>query len=95
MRLKDLEPQQRKDLGLSDDQLGLAVRHVGKYGDHAVAQKAGVQVGDVITSIAGIEDNVNESNLLARLANETKRGQEVEVTLLRNGKTQRTNFRLQ
>lgn len=95
MRLKDLEPQQRKDLGLHDDQLGLQVRHVGKYGDHAVAQKAGIQVGDVITSIAGIDANLNESNLLARLANETKRGQDVDVTLIRNGKTQRTKLRMQ
>jgi len=59
------------------------------------ALKAGVKVGDVITSIAGIQENLNESKLLARLANETKRGQEVEVTLLRNGKKQRTKIRLQ
>ncbi|MCC9605322.1 PDZ domain-containing protein [Blastopirellula sp. JC732] len=95
MRLKDLEPQQRKELGLKEDQLGLLVKHVGKYGDHAVAQKAGIQPGDVITSISGIRENLNESNLLARLANETKRGQEVEVTLLRDGKTQRTKIRMQ
>ncbi|WP_146429867.1 Trx7/PDZ domain-containing (seleno)protein [Blastopirellula retiformator] len=95
MRLRDLEPEQRKELGLSDDQLGLLVRHVGKYGDHAVALKAGIKVGDVITSIAGIDENLNESNLLARLANETKRGQDAEVKLLRNGKAKSAAIRLQ
>ncbi|EAQ80255.1 Trx7/PDZ domain-containing (seleno)protein [Blastopirellula marina] len=95
MRLKDLEPSDRKALGLADDQLGLKVRHVGKYGDHRGALKAGVQVGDVITWIAGVDKNLDESSLLARLANATKPGQEVEVTLLRNGQSQRTKIRMQ
>ncbi|MFI4875426.1 MAG: PDZ domain-containing protein, partial [Blastopirellula sp. JB062] len=95
MRLKDLDSQQRKKFGLEKDQMGLLVRHVGKYGDHRAALRAGMKKGDVITAVNGIAENLNESKLFARLANETKPGDEIEVTFLRNGKTERKKFRSQ
>ena len=85
--LEEWTPAARKAASLAPDQLGLRVAHVGQYGDHAAAKKAGFQVGDVVVALAGRTRGLTESQLLAELVRSTKPGDKVEFTVLRDGKT--------
>ena len=65
MRLDDLTDEQRKASSLSDKTLALKVRHVGEYGEHAVAKRAGLRKGDILVSFDGQTGRMSESELLA------------------------------
>jgi hypothetical protein len=70
----------------STQSLALRVRHVGQYGEHAVAKRAGFQTGDVLVSFHGQSGDMTESELLAYALQQTRPGQEVPVSVLRDGK---------
>ena len=84
--LEDVPDDDRKARGLDAASLALRVKHVGQYGDHAVAKNAGFLKDDVLVAIAGKSDRVTESALLARLTSTTKPGDKLAVTVLRDGK---------
>ena len=46
--LADLGAEERKARKLSADALALFVKHVGEYGAHATAKRAGFEKGDII-----------------------------------------------
>lgn len=77
---------QRHTAGVSDDSLALTVKHVGQYGPHAAAKRAGFKKGDLIVSYSGIRKAMSPSELLSYGVQNTKPGQRVEVTVVRNGK---------
>jgi serine protease Do len=95
MRLVDLSDGERKALGIADGKLGLRAKNVGKYGDHAVARKAGMRIGDVVTSFAGVDKAMSEGMLLRKVLGKRKRGDKVSLTYLRDGKEKTTSIRLQ
>lgn len=76
---------QRATVGLSDDSLALRVNYVGQYGLHAAAKRAGFRKGDIVTSFDGQKDNWTTSQLLAYIAQRTRPGTTVPVTIVRNG----------
>lgn len=85
-----LEPAtaaERKQAGIGDKELALRVKHVGQYGPHAVAKKAGFLKGDLVTRIRDRNDAMSESEVLTLLVRETKPGDKFNVTVLRGGKT--------
>ena len=84
--LEDLSAEERTKAGIGEDAMALVVKHVGEYGAHAVAKKAGFQKGDVVVAVDGRKDALTESGLLAWLAEKTKPGDRVPVTVLRGGK---------
>jgi serine protease Do len=86
MKLEEIEPAELKQLGLDAGKLALRVKHVGQYGDHAAAKNAGFRKDDVVVSLDGKSDPLNESQWLATLANTKRRGDKVPVTVLRDGK---------
>lgn len=90
--LKPLSDAERQNGGLQSDQLGLRVQHVGQYGNHAVAKRAGFLKDDIIVAFDGINDNVGETELFAHILRQRRPGELVTVTVLRNG--QRQEFRL-
>ena len=95
MRLVDLSEGERKALGIAEGKLGLRAKNVGKYGNHAVARKAGMRIGDVIISFAGLEEAMSEGVLLRKVLGKHKRGEKVSLTYLRDGKEKKTKIRLQ
>src|SRR5262249_41326217 len=67
LQLEDLSNGERGQRGLRQDQLALVAKHVGEYGQHAAAKKAGFQKGDVIVAIAGSSARETEGGLIGRL----------------------------
>jgi serine protease Do len=92
MRLDDLADDQREGAGLPKDGMALRVRHVGEFGDHAVAKKAGFRKGDLIVAFDGQERRMTESDLFAYALQRKRPGDAVDVTVLRDG--ERTTLRL-
>lgn len=66
--------------------LALEALHVGEYGKHAAAKKAGFRKGDLIVEIAGSTAPLSEIDLLAKNLREKKPGEKVPVVVLREGK---------
>ncbi|MCO6457134.1 MAG: PDZ domain-containing protein [Pirellulaceae bacterium] len=84
--LETLPDEARRELNLPDGSMALRVKHVGQYGAHAAAKRAGFQQGDVIVEFDGRSDLPREADLLALGATAHKPGEQVNVTLLRGGK---------
>ena len=75
--------------------MALRVKHVGEYGEHAVAKRAGFRKGDILVSFDGQAGKMSESDLLAYTLQKKRPGDEVAVTVLRNGKRETLKFALQ
>ncbi|QDT99724.1 Trx7/PDZ domain-containing (seleno)protein [Gimesia aquarii] len=86
--LEELTPDERKEVGLPPDgkSMALRIRHLGQYGLHATAKRAGFQKGDIIISFNGKNDLYRETDILAYGVNELKPGQKFDVTVLRGKK---------
>jgi S1-C subfamily serine protease len=82
LMVQDLTPPLAKAMGI--DRTGGAV--VAQVSPHSPAAKAGIQVGDVITSLDG--DPVNTSAQLRNAIGQRMPEADVHVTLLRDGKEQ-------
>ena len=95
MRLDDLTDEQRAEAGLSKAAMALKVRHLGEFVDHAVAKRAGLRRGDVIVACDGREGRTSESELLAYTVQRKRPGDDVSVTVLREGERKRFRFALQ
>ena len=67
MLLKDLPDEDRAKHNLSKHQLALIAEHVGEYGEHAAAKKAGFRKGDILIEIDDISNRMTESALIGHL----------------------------
>jgi hypothetical protein len=83
--LDDLSDADRKKTGLPVSTLALRVKHAGEYGEHAVAKNAGFRKGDIIVEFDGRTDPMTESSLLAHALQKKMPGDQVPVTVLRDG----------
>jgi S1-C subfamily serine protease len=83
--LEELPKDARTSAGLPGDSMALRVRHVGQYGPHALAKRAGFQQGDIIVSVADRQGAMRETDLFAWLVNQPI-GKQIPVTVLRDGK---------
>jgi serine protease Do len=95
MKLAELDAERRAVAKLPGDALALRVEHVGEYGAHGVAKRAGFRKGDIIVSFDGRSGRMSESDLLAHTLREKRPGDEVTVTVLRNGARETLKFTLQ
>lgn len=84
--LEPLPPKDREELGIEEGKMALRVKHVGQYGEHAAAKRAGFQVGDVIVAYDGQSDLMQEGDVFYRGVNEHKVGDKISVSLLREGR---------
>ncbi len=85
--LEPLPEDKQIELKLSSDQLALRVKHVGQYGDHAVAKRAGFLKDDVLIAIDGDRSPLTESGLIAKLLQTKRPSDLIKVTVLRGSKT--------
>jgi S1-C subfamily serine protease len=90
MKLSDLPNGRRSELGLDVSSMALHADHVGQYGEHAVAKKAGMVIGDVILSFDGLDRRMTESELLAHVLQHRKPGDQVELVVLKSDGTRET-----
>lgn len=93
--LEEATAEERRAAGISDDSLALRVKHVGQYGDHAVAKQAGVQQNDILIAVNGQSKRLTESDLLAHLAQTTKRGDQIQITVQRGNEKKDITLRMQ
>ncbi len=90
--LEDATGDERLEAKVPDTELALRVKHVGEYGEHAVAKRAGFKVGDLIVSVDGQTRRLTESELLGYLIQNKMPGERVAVMVLRAG--ERVNLEL-
>jgi serine protease Do len=83
--LAGLGDEERKERQLPGDALALFVKHVGEYGAHATAKRAGFQKGDVIVAVDGQRNRWTESQFLAHTL-ALRPGSKITATVLRGGK---------
>ncbi len=85
MLLEDLSDEDRAGRGLDKTSMALRAKHVGQYGEHAVAKNAGCRKDDVVVAFGGHTERMSESTLLAAMTRSTKPGDKVAITVLRGG----------
>jgi hypothetical protein len=81
--LEDLTDEERSQRGLEKDKMALFVKHVGEYGSHAAAKKAGFQKGDVIVELDGAGKRITEGELIGDLLRTHQPGEKLKTTVLR------------
>jgi len=81
--LEDLPDTERSPRQLGRNELALLVKHVGEYGKHAAAKKAGFQKGDVIVELDGQSRRATEGEVIGQLLQKHQPGERVGVTVLR------------
>ena len=95
MTLVPLDGDARRALGLAEDQMALRSDHVGIYGHHARAKKAGIRKQDIILSYDNQKDLMTESALLRYALQEKRPGDFVQIEYQRGEKKHTTRLRLQ
>jgi thioredoxin-related protein len=85
LRLQGLTAEEQKSVGIDSGKMALRVNHVGQYGEHAAAKKAGFQVGDIIVSVDGRSDLMRETDLFA-YGVKRRKGEKLDVEVIRKGK---------
>lgn len=84
--LESMPAEDREQAGLKEGEMGLRVKHVGQYGPHAAAQNAGFRQGDIIVAFDGRSDLERETDLMAYALTNHRPGEQVPVSVLREGK---------
>lgn len=95
MQLVPATDEERRSAGVASGKMALTAKHVGEYGDHAVAKLAGLQPGDVIVGFDGRNDFNSETALIAYGVQKKKPGDDVDVRFVRDGKDRSARIRLQ
>ena len=93
--LKSLTDEERITANLEIDQLGLRVEHVGQYGAHAVAKKAGFKKNDIIVTFDGTSNAARETEIFAHILRNRQPDTNIPVTVLRDGKRLRFELKIQ
>jgi hypothetical protein len=84
MKLENLDQDGSRSTGVPLDHMALKVAHVGEYGEHAIAKRAGFRKGDVVVSFDGKDSRMTESELLAYALQQKRPSEEVPVTVVRD-----------
>jgi hypothetical protein len=95
MFLKELTDEERPGRGLSRDGMALRIEHLGQYSPHDGAKRAGFEKDDVLIAFDGLTRRLSESDLLAHALQRKRPGDEVPVTVLRNGAKKSLTLTLQ
>lgn len=86
LKLAELDDDERGAAKIADGKMALVVEHVGQYGAHAAAKRAGFQEGDVLVEYDGRDDLVREADLMAHGVTQLRPGDEAAVVVLRDGR---------
>lgn len=86
MKIDDIGDAERESLGLSKDQMAMRIFHVGQYGEHAAAKKAGFQKDDILVELGDLKQRITESAIIGHLLQEHLPGEQLPAVVLRDGK---------
>jgi len=81
--LEDLPEADRASRQIAKDKMALVAKHIGEYGKHSAAKKAGFLKGDVLVEVDGKADRLSEGELIGHLLRSHPVGEKVNVTVLR------------
>ncbi len=95
MQLVELDEDRRSALEIPADKMALRVKHVGRYGAHGAAKRAGVLPGDILIRYDGRDDLITDGQLLAYGVNARKAGERIELTVQRDGKQKTMSIPIQ
>lgn len=95
LSLKPITDTARLRLNIEDAKMALEATHVGKFGQHARARRAGIRKGDVIVSFDGKNDLLSETAINEYAVQRKKPGDKVVIKYLRNGKPKSASIILQ
>jgi S1-C subfamily serine protease len=82
--LETMSAEEMKAEGLKEDAMALRVKHVGQFGPHATAHKAGVLKGDILLGFDEKTNLLRESDIFFYAIDSRKAGDMVSLTLKRN-----------
>ncbi|MCB1278878.1 Trx7/PDZ domain-containing (seleno)protein [Prosthecobacter sp.] len=86
MKMDDIPDEERATLGLAKDQMALRIMHVGQYGPHAAAKKAGFQKDDILVEVGDLKQRITESAIIGHLLLHHLPGEKLPAVVLRGGK---------
>jgi hypothetical protein len=86
MLLEAMSRDERSKAGLPATGMALKIKHLGEYGPHAAAKKAGFRRSDVIIAVGEHNNYVRETDWIAGALRECKVGEQVPVTVWRDGR---------
>lgn len=92
MKMDDIPDEERATLGLAKEQMALRIAHVGQFGQHAMAKKAGFQKDDILVQVGDMTSRLTESRLIGSLLQAHLPGENVPSVVLRGG--QRVELKL-
>jgi serine protease Do len=95
LQLVPLAEDGRARLKIPAGKMALEVKHVGQYGPHATAKRAGFQPGDILIEFDGRDDLMTDTDVLVYGVTERKAGDQVQVKILRNGRQQTLRLPMQ
>ena len=82
--LENMTGEEMKAEGLNEKSMALKVKHVGQFGPHATAHKAGVVKGDILIGFDEKTDLLRESDVFFYAIDSKKTGDMVSLTIKRN-----------
>jgi serine protease Do len=85
MLLEQATPEQRRAAGATGNEMALHVKHLGQYGPHGAAKRAGVRKGDILIGFDGRTDLVREADVFRQGMWERKPGDRVPIVVSRDG----------
>lgn len=86
---------EREGLGIDQHAMALRVGHVGQYGDHGRANRAGLRTGDWVVGVDDRDDLPTESALVEYAIQEKRPGETLTIHYLRGGHRRTTSIELQ
>ena len=95
MVLKPISAEKKQQLGIGSDAMALEATHVGRYGQHGRALRAGLRKGDVVVEFDGQSNLFSESALIEYAMQQKKDGDSIKIVYLRNGRKREAQIRLQ
>lgn len=81
--MEDLSDADRAERKLGTTDMALRLKHVGQYGKHAAAHKAGFKKDDIIVQLDGAKGRATESEIIGRLLLAHHVGDTIKATVLR------------
>lgn len=95
MVLEPATQEKRDELQIPAGKLAMRVKHVGQFGNHAMAKQAGLLKEDILIEFNGDATKRSEAEIIAATMNGKRPGEKVSVVVLRNSKRFSFEIRVQ
>jgi hypothetical protein len=94
MKLDPMNALALRAAKIPPDRMALKIDHVGEYGEHAIAKRAGLKKGDFIVSFDGVDRPMSESQLFDYTLRRKRPGDQIAVTVIRDGSRKTLSYML-